>query len=271
MSQPQPDPTPNQHRDDFDFYPRPIDGKPASVFVDLAWLEHIPADPDSVDPARPTLLVIQVALQHPNPDGLPTEKEFQHLAMIEDTLVGPLEQLLDAVYVGRITTDGRRDFFFYAPSEEGFDEAVTRLRSAFGSSPTRIGRAHDPTWRFYRETLFPDADGLRHIADRKLIRQLQSLGDDGHTPREIAHFCYFPAAEQRAGFSARATQKGFLTYDFETSETTASRPYGLKLSRSDRADSRHISAVTVALLNLAREFDGEYDGWESPVVGGPAS
>ncbi len=271
MSELPPDSSAHQHRDNFDFYPRPIDGKPASVFVDLAWREHIPDDPDSVDPARPTLLIIQVALQHPSPDGLPTQQEFQHLAMIEDTLVGPLEQLLDAVYVGRITTDGRRDFFFYAPSDEGFDEAVTRLRSAFGSSPARIGRALDPTWRFYRETLFPDADGLRHIADRKIIRQLQSLGDDEISPREITHFCYFPAIEQRAGFIARASQKGFLTEPFEASEPDVPLPCGLKLSRNDRADARHISAVTVALLNLAREFDGEYDGWESPVVGGQSS
>src|SRR5258708_2933562 len=100
--------------EDWDVYLGPVDDQPASIFVDLSLLNAAP------DANRPWLLRVAVQLQRPGEDGLGSQAESEALYEIEDRLFAGVAQSLRARYVGRITTQGRREFFYYAGSADGF-------------------------------------------------------------------------------------------------------------------------------------------------------
>jgi hypothetical protein len=90
----------------------------ASIFLDLGLRESAP------DPTKPILLWVWVYMKHPRPVGLSDRSEFDVLCALEDKLNRALGEQFDAVFCGRITTAGRREFYFYAPRAETLETVV---------------------------------------------------------------------------------------------------------------------------------------------------
>jgi hypothetical protein len=63
--------------------------------------------------STPWLLWVWVYFRSPRPDGLSDSKEAPEKFKIEDALTQQLSQNCGAVLSGRITTEGRREFYFY--------------------------------------------------------------------------------------------------------------------------------------------------------------
>src|SRR5262249_29302165 len=97
----------------WDFYFARVNGTLASLFVDLGLRPSVPG------PDRPCLLWVFVEMRAPRPDGLSTSEEAPVLNQIEDALSAQLASALRGAQVGRVTTDGRRELYFYAPTAEG--------------------------------------------------------------------------------------------------------------------------------------------------------
>jgi Family of unknown function (DUF695) len=76
----------------------------------------------------------------PRPDGLSSNEEFQILNTIEDALTERLEKDCDACLAGRITGDGRREFYYYGRTPSNLRLLVDQeLASAFlDIAPTLI-------------------------------------------------------------------------------------------------------------------------------------
>ena len=49
----------------------------------------------------------------------------------------------------RITTDGRREFYYYGPSSDGIPGAVTRVMSSFPGYSWDADSKHEPEWDQY--------------------------------------------------------------------------------------------------------------------------
>jgi regulator of RNase E activity RraB len=43
-------------------------------------------------------------------------------------------------------------------------------------------------------------------------------------------------------------------------------PFGIVVARTQSIDQESIDRTVIELLNLTKRFDGDYDGWETPVV-----
>ncbi|UUZ84776.1 DUF695 domain-containing protein [Paenibacillus sp. P26] len=88
-----------------------IDNKPASFMLDLEpWK-------DGANETLVHLYRLSVILNEPTEDGLTSNQEAEVLYGIEDSIHDSLDN--HYLFVGRITTDGRRDFFYYTDAEDG--------------------------------------------------------------------------------------------------------------------------------------------------------
>jgi len=132
----------------WDFYMTRIGEKPASVFGNFG----LPGEAPKKD--KPTLLQIYVHMKSPRDDGLSSKEEADDLWKLEDALVPVIQEQLAAELVARVTTDGRRDFFFYAPGDQLLDVTVAAALVPLDYSFDTDTRP-DPDWRFYFDVIYP--------------------------------------------------------------------------------------------------------------------
>lgn len=256
--------------ENWDVYICQVDDHPASVFVDLGQIDTLP------DEKRPWLLRVAVPLQTPGREGLSDESEIDALYEVEDQLFGAVAQRLRARYVGRITTQGRREFFYYGKSAEGFDAAVRGAMSGVPQYAFECNDVENADWSVYLNLLYPSDLDLKTIYTRRAIQTLAESGDDLSQPREITHWLYFPSEVSRNDFIDQVAGEGFeferLDAPEELEVTTRARiggelmsdlPFGLLLTRHDRADLQFLDPLVIDLFIRAQDMGGTYDGWKS--------
>jgi hypothetical protein len=80
---------------------------------------------------RPFLLWVWAYLKTPRPDGLSDSVEIDSLVAIEKKISESLNQEFDAILCGLITTDGRREFYYYEARSEGFEAIAANAMPYF--------------------------------------------------------------------------------------------------------------------------------------------
>jgi uncharacterized protein (TIGR01619 family) len=158
--------------------------------------------------SHPHLLMMRIPLT--DPEGLPDKEEADALNSLEDALLPELERQLDAVYVGRLTTAGRRELFFYAPSAEGWPDAVEEAFSDFPQYEPEFAEQRDPDWDFYFGFLYPEPRQVQQMLNRDVLENLAKAGDDPDKPRPVDHTIEFPTEEARSAFLKVAVERGFI-------------------------------------------------------------
>lgn len=246
--------------EDWDVYVCQIDDQPAAVFVDLGRAESAP------EPKRPWLLRVQVPLRIPRPDGLSDQDETETLYEVEDELFAAVAQGLRACYVGRVTSQGRRELFYYGHSAEGFEPAVARAAARFPQYEITSRAQEDRDWDVYTDLLYPSDLDMQSIQNRRVVDHLTAEGDNLAQPREIVHWLYFPSEHSREQLIQQVENDGFATELFQTEKPDDEFAYGLRLVRNDRAELDFLDPLVSDLFLRAQSAGGEYDGWESPVV-----
>lgn len=246
--------------EDWDFYLTRIDDHAASVFVDLGLAESAP------EADRPCLLRVSLKLQIARDDGLSDDEETETLYAIEDELFAAICSTLRARYVGRITSQGSRDYFYYGRSADGLGAAVQKARDSFPKYTLACGDKHDPDWEIYFNLLHPNNLDMQSIQNRRVVDQLVAGGDDLTQPRDIDHWLYFPSEHSRAEFTRQVEQERFRIEDITVKQPDAEFSFGVRMTRSDRVDPAAIDALVADLFLRAESCGGEYDGWECGVV-----
>lgn len=247
--------------EDWDVYMSPIDDHPAVIFVDLAPSQSAP------DTQRPWLLRVSIELQVQREDGLSDPEETEVLYAIEDALFDSVAKSLRARYVGRVTTQGRRDHFYYGQSAEGLPGAASEAMRGFSSYRFTCNDEQDSAWSVYSEVLFPGDIELQSIYNRRLVNQLMESGDDLSEPREVDHWMYFPSEEHRDQFLLQVAGNGFRSQCTLVENSDAEFRYAVQLTRQDRVDMETIDGLVIDLFLRTRNCGGNYDGWETSVVG----
>jgi hypothetical protein len=244
---------------DWDFYLCRVDDKPASIFLDLALARDAPFGD------LPHMAYVFVSMNAPRPDGLSSKEEFDTLAAIEDALEQGLCTDFSTRYVGRNTSAGRRDFFYYTGRESGWKDRVAAVMRSFPAYDVDYGARSDPEWETYFRFLYPAPADHQRIMNRRVCFNLEKHGDALAKEREIDHWAYFPNAAARSAFVARAVELGFEWREDRNAEK-AGEDFGAHLTRVDVPSFQAIDAVTMPLFDLAREFGGHYNGWGCGVV-----
>lgn len=109
----------------------------------LKWLDHLFAE---------SRVQLDLQLRQPSAHGLPTQGEGEALNLLEDQLLAASS---GAVYVGRLTGNGRRTWHFYAEDPQRIVEIITGVVTASGWQQ-RVRTEPDPEWSFYRTGMLQD-------------------------------------------------------------------------------------------------------------------
>ena len=240
--------------DDWDVYFTHVDDKPASMLLDLGLAEDAPI------PGLSVLAYVTVDFLDPDENGMSKRSEHDRLLAIEDALIPALAHET-CIFVGRCTTAGQRDFFFYMDNAKGVEEKVEAVMAAFDEYTWDMGLVEEPGWDTYLEFLFPDEQGMDTIWNNRVRRNLEAEGDDLAARREIDHFAQFAARADMDAFIAEAKQEGFRV---TVQEKQADKPWEVLLQRDDVPDD--IDDVTWPLRELAGAHGGVYDGWGCHVI-----
>jgi uncharacterized protein (TIGR01619 family) len=245
---------------DWDFYPLLVDDRPASIYVDLGAIDSAP------NAELPHMAYIQLHMNAPREDGLSSQEEFDALILIEDALTRDLVGV-GTDYVGRCTTNSCRDFYFYVARPQDWQSRITECMRLFPSYAYEADAREDRGWSTYLSYLYPSGSDRQTIENRRVCDSLERNGDKLLEAREIDHWIHFVDVANRDEFIDRASHLGFsLRAVSELSEDHNNDRYTVQVWRSDVPSFSNIDSVTLPLFNLAAEYGGEYDGWESIVV-----
>ena len=243
---------------DWDFYSCEVDGQPASVWVDMAIAEDAPL-------ARlPVAAWVQLRSQPPREDGGSGHEEGEVLDQIEAALAAALVAKSTA-YVGRLSTNGRCDFYFYTSAASGWKERVASALQAFPGFSFTCGSRPDREWDIYFDRLSPSDEDRLRIQNRRLCDALQRGGERFEQARPIEHAAYFPDAATRARFIERAAHAGCRVVEMIEPEARGEQ-YGVRVSVVGIPSPQRIDELSLALFHAADDCGGEYDGWETQVI-----
>lgn len=245
---------------DWEFYLCEVDGKAASINLDLGLYDQAPIED------LPIRVVFRLHLRDPREDGLSSQEEFPRLSEIEDVLFQAADEAeTPVVFVGRVTFGGCRDFIFYAADEMSPRTLLSTAMTAFPEYQFEVEGSEEPDWATYLSFLYPSDRDMQVIQNRRVLETLATHGDLHDQPREVCHWITFTTVEDRAVFQAAMEAQGFLAVNTQNDDTRE-RPFGLTLARVDSVDYHSINRVVLFLFDAALECRGDYDGWETQVV-----
>jgi len=238
------------------FYPAEVDGAPAAFVVDL---EQVPRKKLG---AR---IVVAVPMRDPTEDGLRSEDEMGTLDRVQEVITDRLEEAYGAELVGFYDLNGATTLVFYGEGKPT-PIAVATTIGDIGPYAIDVHVARDPEWRFYIDVLFPDAYALQGIWNRALIDELESHGDTLEEPRVVDHLATFPS-RSRADKAAKTLAAKHFTIDGVDPAEEEGR-FAVTFHRSETLEDDKPNLFSAEILDIILRFDGEYDGWGAPAVGG---
>jgi hypothetical protein len=246
--------------DEWDFYFARIDDAVSSVFVDLGVKADAPLE------KRPWLLWMWVVMRTPKDDGLASNEESPVLQALGEALDATVSATCGGQLVGRVTGNGRREFYFYAAEPGELASAVAGVMKNFPDYHHESGSTFQPGWEQYF-TLYPSESNLERMHNRHRLASLARDGDVHETPRKVEHWFSFVNPDMREPCRDTLIAIEFvLEEESESDDLGEELPYVLVVSRVDSVDLRTINGITIELARLAREHRGRYDGWECAVT-----
>lgn len=153
----------SNNMESWDYYQANVNDNIASVYLDLSLHQVAPVDEYS------KVAWYWIKMENPREDGLSSDEDFDDLCSHEDELVSYLSGM-KVKFVGRITTQGRREFYFYIPKESSIEEI---LNSFIGAEPRflyQVGEQNDLEWGQYINVLYPGANGIAQIKGRNALQ-----------------------------------------------------------------------------------------------------
>jgi hypothetical protein len=115
---------------------------------------------------------------------------------------------------------------------------------------------------------WPDQVGAEQTAneadvDQQVLDQLREAGSDLSKPHPLEFYLYFPTEESAHQAAERIVDDGFSVEVKRAAQRADWLCYVTKRMAPKRTE---IAAIGQRFRALAREFGGEYDGWETEVV-----
>lgn len=240
--------------DDWDFYPLLVDSQPASIYVNLGLTKTAPVN------TQPHMAYVRVFMRQPREDGLSSSEEFDVLIGLEDTLIDRLTSTGATTYCGRNTSSGNRDFYFYTSDAGAFSASAREAMADHPEYEFEAGTRHDPEWESYFKFLYPSADDIQRIMNRRVTDALARHGDALSGPRPIDHLAYLPNARAAAGLRDLLGEQGFTVHEPEVGGGSVM----LRFERTDRPDA--IDDIVIPIARRIKELGGTYDGWGCEAV-----
>ncbi len=247
------------HDEEWDFYFSNVDDIIGSFYVDLGLAKVAPLADKS------NLVWISVNMNNPREDGLSSNEEFDTLSAIEDRLQEFVSSKHNSIYAGRLTTDGRRDFYFYVGDTTLHDKTISESMVAFPKYSFDFGIKEDSRWKQYLNFMYPNPRQFQSIQNRRVVDNLKKNGDPLKKARQVDHWIYFKTNSDRSNFLKKTEPLKFDIVSGDEKTSFGDFPYKLHISRIDNVDLDSVDDYVLELWQFANECNGDYDGWETSV------
>lgn len=247
------------YEEDWDFYFSNVDDIISSFYIDLGLSKVAPLTD------KPNLVWVSVNMNNPREDGLSSNEEFDTLLAIEDRLQEFIINNHNSTYAGRLTTDGRRDFYFYMGDTTLFDKTISESMVAFPNYTFDFGIKEDNQWEQYFNFMYPNPRQIQSIQNRRVIDNLEKNGDPLTKARAVDHWIYFKTDSDRTEFLKKIEPLKFDIVSGDEKTSFGDFPYKLHISRIDKVDLDSVDNYVLDLWEFANECNGDYDGWETSV------
>jgi len=247
----------SNHVQEWDCYTSNVDGIIGSLFVDLGLKKIAPvAD-------KPNVVWVTICMQNPRKDGLSSNEESELLYAIEDNLVDNVINQHNAIFVGRLTSDGARHLYFYFGDTAGYEKTLIQSMSKYPTYKFDFGTKEDAEWDGYLNFLYPMPDQYQMIMNARVIRNLEQNGDNLTKERMVDHWIYFKTENDMQSYISEIEKQNFKVISSRQNEED--KLYVLNIGRVDKADYQNVNEYVLYLWELASEYNGFYDGWGCPI------
>lgn len=233
-----------------------LDGRPVSINVDLGLQESAPLK------ELPYVIIVRTSINIPNSDGMPDADESVRLFQLEDLLVEGLARQNGALYTGRFTQRGIREFYFYAPDTVRYHAALEKAFEKFTSYKWLAKAKLDQQWDNYFNVLCPSEQDKIKIDSRRRIEEIKAEIGNQYPPLYILHYFEFPTPEARKKFLMDPKITGFSIDFLPVERKEENAQYELVVGRLERPDFAWIEKTVISLYKVARSFKGKYKGWD---------
>ncbi len=246
---------------DWDTYVTSLNGRtPVSVLVNLALVQK------NVQRARPFAIILRTKIHFPDALGQPGQEEMGELDSMENHLEKGLRDHVGAVYAGRFTQRGLREFYFYGLDTLDYLRPVREAMAEHPGYDWLCQARYDKDWTNYQQVLYPSPRDLERIQDLRLVERLRKKGDPLREARPVEHFLFFKTRSDREGFLRDPVMGGFQILEMPDDPGKGDHPYLLHVSRKDVPDRVFIDKVILPLWDAAVKRGGRYDGWEADAL-----
>ena len=158
-------------------------------------------------------------------DGLSSSDESNVLWRLEEDLLLSLRDR--AILAGRITTAGRREFYFYGHDPQDCEHAISDALKKHPTYRFDVGIKTNDVWSQYLNLLYPSDEDLQRIKNRRTAEVLEERGDLTARDRPVSHWAYFTSTAARDAFVSEVTARGFAVVDSHDCEETTTFSYGV--------------------------------------------
>ena len=215
----------------------------------------------------PKRLHLQILYKNADDNGFPTREEGEYVYPVEDAVVEIIEQHGDML-AGVVKCDERAHIFAYVKNELGYYDEISEMMSEnFPNYAYTLAVFEDKDWELYFNGLYPDRYEHQSIMNMRLIENIESHGDS-MVPRVLEHCLCFTTEENGEAFFTKVMEDGFIKLSSEdlsnNEDIDKEYLYELVIGREDAFEN--IDETVWYLMDLAEEFDGEYDGWACHIV-----
>lgn len=248
-------------QEDWQTYMAAYEGnKPGSTTVRMDLIEKAPM----VD--YNYVLVTGITYESERDDGLPKGDEtFKLLHKIGNELE-ELLKMQEGMLVGSFMFDFERLEYFYLKSDSGAKEKIEAYyKTNYPNKKYYLKIEEDKNWEYYTKFLYPNEVTQNYMTDIRLIDELKEAGDKLIIERRVDHWVYFKNKENLELFTEAIVNLNFKI-EFSGRKGVAKFPYSLQFYKYNKADIDTINAITSSLLEMVKNYNSKYEGWETIVI-----
>lgn len=207
--------------------------------------------------------LVRILLTYPpKPNGLPESRDLKNLSRIEDRTEKAMKPY-GGILIGHWICRGEYEIVLMARQSP---PTTLEVRSGlFRRQSLRLKVTEDPDWSWVDEHMTLSDEDIERHRNRMLIQQLVRQGDQIHLVRPVDFALIFKRKEDRTAFAQAAVALGYrVASEGEPDPNDGS--LWLELVADTTVEEEPMAARCVYLSRLAAEFNGEYDGWATPIV-----
>lgn len=206
-------------------------------------------------------IMFKIDFSSPTNEGFLQNDEAPQVAKVEDDLIDRIDKQ-GGIFVGHITKNGERIFYFYSNANEQMAELIANKATSITTYQVYSDCIVDEERSTYLNELYPSQDDWQVIKDIRIEDALRKNGDPLNLPRKIIHWSYFPSAADRSKFVGEIGCR-FSEVRLFDAPTSKFGEFGVEINHVGLPDHISMNEITLLLARKSRAFSGIYDGWEA--------